>query len=56
MKSFLAACVVAIIVAVFFWGAAFGGILGMLFAIPLTAFFVTAWRLAKQKYFSAAHA
>ena len=47
---------VAIIVAVFFWGAAFGGILGMLFAIPLTAFFVTAWRLAKQKYFSAAHA
>ena len=46
---------VAIIVAIFFWGTAFGGILGMLLAIPLTAFFVTAWRLAKQKYFSASH-
>jgi len=41
----------AIIVAVFFWGTAFGGILGMLLAVPLTAFFVTAWRLAKLKYF-----
>ncbi len=44
---------VAIIVAVFFWGTAFGGVLGMLLAVPLTAFFVTAWRLAKRKYFSA---
>ena len=44
---------VAIIVAVFFWGTAFEGILGMLLAIPLTAFFVTAWRLAKRKYFAA---
>jgi predicted PurR-regulated permease PerM len=44
---------VAIIVAIFFWGTAFDGILGMLLAIPLTAFFVTAWRLAKQKYFRA---
>jgi hypothetical protein len=26
-----------------------------LFAIPLTAFFVTAWRLAKQKYFAELH-
>lgn len=42
---------VAIIVAVFFWGTAFGGVLGMLLAVPLTAFFVTAWRLAKLKYF-----
>ncbi|MEO5961435.1 MAG: AI-2E family transporter [Opitutaceae bacterium] len=45
---------VMIIVAIFFWGTAFGGILGMLLAVPLTAFFVTAWRLAKRKYFSAA--
>jgi predicted PurR-regulated permease PerM len=45
----------AIIVAVFFWGTAFGGILGMLFAIPLTAFFVTAWRLARRKYFETGH-
>jgi predicted PurR-regulated permease PerM len=47
---------VTIIVAVFFWGTAFGGVLGMLLAIPLTAFFVTAWRLAKQKYFGAPNA
>lgn len=39
-----------VIVAVFFWGTAFSGILGMLLAIPLTAFFVTAWRLARYKY------
>jgi predicted PurR-regulated permease PerM len=43
---------VMIIIAIFFWGKAFGGILGMLLAIPLTAFFVTAWRLAKWKYFT----
>lgn len=42
---------VAIIFAVFFWGQAFGGILGMLLAVPLTAFFVTAWRLIRRKYF-----
>jgi predicted PurR-regulated permease PerM len=44
---------VAIIVAIFFWGTAFHGVRGMLLAIPLTAFFVTAWRLAKRKYFKA---
>jgi predicted PurR-regulated permease PerM len=43
---------VAIIFAVFFWGQAFGGILGMLLAVPLTAFFVTAWRLVRRKYFT----
>lgn len=42
---------VAIIFAVFFWGEAFNGILGMLLAVPLTAFFVTAWRLLRKKYF-----
>lgn len=41
---------VAIIVAIFFWGTAFSGVLGMLLAIPLTAFFVTAWRLVRRKY------
>ncbi|HWA08874.1 MAG TPA: AI-2E family transporter [Opitutaceae bacterium] len=45
---------VAIIVAVFFWGTAFGGVVGMLLAIPLTAFFVTAWRLARRKYLGVA--
>jgi predicted PurR-regulated permease PerM len=44
---------VAIIVAIFFWGTAFSGVLGMLLAIPLTAFFVTAWRLVRVKYFHA---
>ena len=41
---------VAIIVAILFWGTALDGLLGMVLAIPLTAFFVTAWRLAKHKY------
>lgn len=41
---------VVIILAIFFWGTALGGLLGMILAIPLTAFFVTAWRLAKRKY------
>ena len=43
---------VAIIFSVFFWGHAFGGVLGMLLAVPLTAFFVTAWRLLRRNYFS----
>jgi predicted PurR-regulated permease PerM len=47
---------VAIIFAIFFWGTAFHGILGMLLAVPLTAFFVTVWRLLKRKYFRPAHA
>ncbi|QYM80133.1 AI-2E family transporter [Horticoccus luteus] len=45
---------VAIIFSVFFWGTVFGGVLGMLFAIPFTAFFVTAWRLLMRKYLVAA--
>jgi len=43
----------AIIVAVFFWGAALGGILGMILAIPLTAFLVVFWRLAREHYIQA---
>jgi predicted PurR-regulated permease PerM len=39
-----------IIVAIFFWGSALSGILGMILAIPLTAFGVVFWRLAKEKY------
>lgn len=42
---------VIVIIAIFFWGTALNGILGMILAIPLTAFFVTAWRLARHKYF-----
>jgi predicted PurR-regulated permease PerM len=40
----------AIIVAIFFWGSALGGILGMILAIPLTAFLASLWRLAREKY------
>lgn len=40
----------AIIVAIFFWGTALSGISGMLLAIPLTAFLVVFWRLAREKY------
>ena len=40
----------AIIVAVFFWGSALGGIFGMILAIPLTAFLVVFWRLARERY------
>ncbi len=39
-----------IIVGIFFWGAALDGILGMILAIPLTAFVVVLWRLARDKY------
>jgi len=40
----------AIIFSIFFWGVALQGILGMVLAIPLSAFFVIFWRLAKRKY------
>ena len=40
----------AIIIAIFFWGSVFGGITGMVLAIPLTAFLVVLWRLAKARY------
>lgn len=39
-----------IIIAVFFWGIALDGILGMVLAVPLTAFFIVAWRLLRRKY------
>jgi predicted PurR-regulated permease PerM len=44
---------VVIIIAILFWGHAFGGLLGMVLAVPLTAFVVTAWRLLRRKYFDA---
>lgn len=39
-----------IIVAMFFWGSAIDGVIGMILAIPLTAFLVVFWRLAREKY------
>jgi len=41
---------IAVIIAIFFWGTAFGGIWGMILAIPLTAFGVVFWRLLREKY------
>jgi len=41
---------VVIIMAIFFWGSALNGIMGMILAIPLTAFLVVFWRLAREKY------
>jgi predicted PurR-regulated permease PerM len=41
---------VAIIASVFFWGIVFGGVLGMILGIPLTAFLIILWRLMKKKY------
>jgi len=41
---------VVIIIAIFFWGTALSGISGMILAIPLTAFLVVFWRLAREKY------
>ena len=34
----------------FLWGTAFGGVLGMIMGIPMTAFLITIWRLMLQKY------
>jgi predicted PurR-regulated permease PerM len=39
-----------IIVAILFWGSALDGIMGMILAIPLTAFLVVFGRLARDKY------
>jgi predicted PurR-regulated permease PerM len=41
---------VMIIFSVFFWGIALNGLLGMILAIPISAFIVTFWRLARAKY------
>jgi predicted PurR-regulated permease PerM len=43
----------AIIFSIFFWGIALDGLLGMILAVPLTAFFVIFWRLLKVKYLRA---
>ena len=42
-----------IIFSVFFWGVALGGIMGMILAIPLTAFFLVFWRLVREHYLPA---
>ena len=42
-----------IIFSIFFWGVALGGIMGMILAIPLTAFFLVFWRLIRERYLPA---
>ncbi len=37
-----------VLIAVFFWGTALGGITGMILAVPLTAFLVAVWHQAKD--------
>ncbi len=44
----------AITVAIFFWTTALGWLPGLVLAVPLTAFLVTAWRLVRKKYLAAA--
>lgn len=39
-----------IMISIFFWAIALDGILGMILAVPLTAFFVVFWRLLKERY------
>ena len=36
-----------VVISVFFWGTALGGIVGMILAVPLTAFLVAVWTQAK---------
>jgi len=37
-----------VVIAIFFWGTALGGILGMILAVPLTAFLVAIWSQVKR--------
>lgn len=39
-----------VIIAIFFWGTAFNGILGMILGIPLTAFFIVCWQVIREHY------
>lgn len=41
-----------VVISLFFWGIVFGGIIGMLLAVPLSAFLVALWNHAKARYFS----
>jgi predicted PurR-regulated permease PerM len=38
-----------VVVSVFFWGTALGGIVGMILAVPVTAFLVAVWRQANDR-------
>ena len=38
-----------VLVSLFFWGSVIGGPLGMILAIPLSAFIVVIWRLLQRE-------
>ncbi|WP_018141985.1 AI-2E family transporter [Thioalkalivibrio sp. ALJ7] len=42
-----------VVISIFFWGTALGGIIGMILAVPLSAFLVSLWKHAKEKWASA---
>jgi predicted PurR-regulated permease PerM len=39
-----------VVVSLFFWGILLGGVIGMILAVPLTAFLVALWRHVKSNY------
>ena len=51
MKNRTGLSAIVIIFSLFFWNAVIGGILGVILAIPLSAFIVVFWRLLKREYF-----
>lgn len=41
-----------VVISLFFWGLVFNGIIGMLLAVPLSAFLLALWKHAKERYLS----
>lgn len=39
-----------VVISLFFWGIVFGGLIGMILAVPLSAFLVALWRHVKTNY------
>jgi predicted PurR-regulated permease PerM len=43
-----------VVISVFFWGIVLGGVVGMILAVPLTAFFLALWKHMKARFAAAA--
>jgi len=41
-----------VVISIFFWGIALGGIIGMILAVPLTAFLITLWHHLNNRFMS----
>lgn len=41
-----------VVISIFFWGIALGGIIGMILAVPLTAFLITLWHHMNSRFIS----